>query len=145
MASPTPDNPARSTTTTVHLKATYTSPSTATPQILSSTPLPFPATTATTISSSSSETSELDVATKTTYLRSLRSATIALQERINGELTARMEEDVRAAAAEAQARKDGEVSGGEKRKNNGKGSGDVDEVAEEENYGEEVAEDDDEV
>ena len=61
------------------------------------------------------------------YLAALRKDTAALQERINTELTQRMEEDK--AQAEANA-----APGGNKRK--------VDDVAEEENYGEEVVEDD---
>ena len=61
------------------------------------------------------------------YLAALRKETAALQERINTELTQRMEEDK--AQAEANA-----TPGGNGRK--------VDDVAEEENYGEEVVEED---
>ncbi|KAI2622256.1 hypothetical protein GGS21DRAFT_370491 [Xylaria nigripes] len=100
----------------VYLKATYISPSTVQqPQVLSSMPLELPI-----------KPSNVD--SKTTYLRSLRAATVALQERINAELTARMEED-----------KNGRKQPGIV----GKARGDVvDEAAEEENYGE-VQEDED--
>lgn len=60
---------------------------------------------------------------KTTYLSTLRKATVDLQERINKELTERMEED-----------KAKDVSG--------KGKADIDDKKEEENYGEEVVEED---
>ncbi|KAI1823921.1 hypothetical protein F4861DRAFT_508249 [Xylaria intraflava] len=87
---------------TVHLKATYKSP-TEPPKHLTSAPLPLPPNPPTPES-------------KTAYLRALRAATTALQERINAELTARMEADNRSQA----------------------GTGGVNEAAEEENYGEEV-------
>lgn len=61
------------------------------------------------------------------YLAALRQEAAALQERINTELTQRMEEDKAQAEADA-------APGGNKRK--------VDDVAEEENYGEEVVEED---
>ncbi|KAI1434023.1 hypothetical protein GGR50DRAFT_665083 [Xylaria sp. CBS 124048] len=100
---------------TVHLKATYTSPNTShQPQILASTPLTLPLSIS---ASNPTSTPSRDVSkSKTTYLNSLRTATVALQERINAELTARMEED-------------------------NAGARGVDEVAEEENYGEEAQED----
>lgn len=64
------------------------------------------------------------VSDKTTYLAALRKATVTMQEQINKELTARMEEDkVREGAA-----------------NSSKGT--VDEAKEEDNYGEEVPEED---
>jgi len=64
---------------------------------------------------------------RTAYLASLRKATASMQETINKELTSRMEEDkVREAA----------VSGASKAKV-------VDEAKEEDNYGEEVAEEED--
>jgi len=64
---------------------------------------------------------------RTAYLGSLRQATAELQDRINTDLTARMEEDkVREAEGKA---------GG------AKVNGAVDEAKEEDNYGEEVEED----
>jgi hypothetical protein len=59
---------------------------------------------------------------KTTYLSALRKATIDLQERVNKDLTARMEED--------------------KVREGGATKGKVDEAKEEDNYGEEVVEED---
>ncbi|TGJ82950.1 hypothetical protein E0Z10_g5791 [Xylaria hypoxylon] len=108
-------SPSTSSTTIVHLKATYTSPSTPTPQILSSTVLPLPST-------------PQSVESKTAYLRALRTATTALQDRINAYLTARMEQDARDVA---------------RRATQGGGGAVVDEADEEENYGEEVPENDD--
>ncbi|KAI1734555.1 hypothetical protein F4680DRAFT_453829 [Xylaria scruposa] len=101
---------------TVHLKATYTSPAHPEGQLVSSIPISLPTT---------SDDSPSSLAEKTTYLSSLRAATIAAQETVNAALTARMEEDKDKAA-------------GEKTKETAA----VDEVAEEENYGEEVPEDD---
>ena len=60
---------------------------------------------------------------KTAYLAALRAAAVTMQERINTELTARMEEDKALEASILQ----------------GKG---IDEAKEEDNYGEEVAEED---
>lgn len=68
-----------------------------------------------------------NVIERVTYLSALRKETAALQDRINTELTQRMEDDKAQAATDA-------ASGGNKRK--------VDEVAEEENYGEEIVEED---
>ncbi|KAI1348131.1 hypothetical protein F5Y01DRAFT_226819 [Xylaria sp. FL0043] len=109
--------------TTVHLKATYTSPEVPNPQTISSTPLTLPTTQA--------------VEDKTAFLRALRAATTDLQDRINADLTARMEQD----AANAS-------SGSVKTAQGGAGAGAaaaVNEAAEEENYGEEVVEEDEEV
>lgn len=61
------------------------------------------------------------------YIAALRKETAALQERINTELTQRMEEDKSKSDTDA-------APGSNKRK--------VDDVAEEENYGEEVVEED---
>ncbi|TRX91086.1 hypothetical protein FHL15_008068 [Xylaria flabelliformis] len=108
---------ASQTPKTVHLKATYTSPTQPEGQSISSIPLSLP-------TSQSSQS----LADKTTYLASLRAATIATQETVNAALTARMEEDIARNALDKAA------AGGEKKK--------VDEVAEEENYGEEDPEDD---
>ena len=63
---------------------------------------------------------------KTQYLGSLRDAISSVQDEINKELTARMEEDKKREAASGNA---GTAKG-------------VNEVAEEENYGEEVVEED---
>ncbi|KAI0466071.1 hypothetical protein F4859DRAFT_336645 [Xylaria cf. heliscus] len=109
-------------TKTVYLKATYTSPTHPEPQLISSTAL--------------SQPKEMTVTSKTSYLSSLRAATIALQETINVTLTARMEED----AARAQAQGTSTDQGAEAAGRNNK---DADEAAEEENYGEEIPEDDD--
>ncbi len=68
-----------------------------------------------------------NVEKRVAYLSVLRQETAKLQDRINAELTQRMEED------KLQAEKDA-APGANKRK--------VDDVAEEENYGEEVVEDD---
>jgi hypothetical protein len=57
---------------------------------------------------------------KTIYLSALRTATVEMQERLNKELTARMEED--------------------KAREGGATRGKVDEAKEEDNYGEEVVE-----
>ncbi|KAI2625393.1 hypothetical protein GGS26DRAFT_593083 [Hypomontagnella submonticulosa] len=118
------------TDATASLKATYTnshsqptdsSPSSTTPFTLS-TPLSLP--------------SSDSAAHKTTYLASLREAVTTLQERVNSELTVRMEAEARETAA-ASASTNGK--GGK-----GTGAGGVDEAAEEENYGEEVVEGDEE-
>lgn len=61
---------------------------------------------------------------RTTYLAALRAATVTLQEDINRELTARMEEDKALDITSASAKKG------------------VDESREEDNYGEEVVEED---
>ncbi|KAI0891329.1 hypothetical protein F4806DRAFT_309991 [Annulohypoxylon nitens] len=63
---------------------------------------------------------------KASYLETLREAVLKLQERVNSELTQRMEEEAREIAATSTT---------------SKGAGVLDEVAEEENYGEEVVED----
>ncbi len=68
-------------------------------------------------------------ADRTNYLSALRKATAKMQESINKELTARMEED------NSKARENG-VANGAKSKG-------VDEAKEEDNYGEEVVEDED--
>lgn len=62
---------------------------------------------------------------KTAYLGKLREATAKMQEHINAELTARMEEDKSREAADA---------------NGSKKKGVVDEAREEDNYGEELVE-----
>ncbi|RYP26983.1 hypothetical protein DL767_007846 [Monosporascus sp. MG133] len=131
------------------LRATYASPHNA--PLSLATPLDLPATTTSFSSSTSPSPAE-----KAAYLRDLRAATAALQVRINGELTARMEED-KAREASAAAGGGGvaaAVAGTDKGKGGKAGSGggsgggaekaaeDVDEDAEEENYGEEAVEDD---
>jgi hypothetical protein len=68
------------------------------------------------------------VSDRTAYLSALRKAVIDMQERVNKELTSRMEED--------KVRETGAANGIEK---NG---GVVDEAKEEDNYGEEVVEED---
>ncbi|KAI1123060.1 hypothetical protein F5Y10DRAFT_61046 [Nemania abortiva] len=123
-------------TTTVHLTATYTSPRTHIPQTLSSTPLALPTTLASTSTSEALES-------KTSYLRDLRAATVALQDRINAELTARMEEDAREAQS-AEGPQSGSGMAGKVLQGSTAAAG-VDEVAEEEHYGEEAGEEDDEV
>ncbi|KAI3317577.1 hypothetical protein HD806DRAFT_363852 [Xylariaceae sp. AK1471] len=116
-----------SANTTAYLKATYSSPTTAhEPLTLSSTPLDFPV------------PASLTVDDKTAYLRSLRTATIALQERINAELTTRMEEDNKNALEQSKNTQGG-VDGVTKKTKTQTGAV-VDEAAEEENYGEEVQE-----
>ncbi|KAI8944000.1 hypothetical protein F4801DRAFT_287775 [Xylaria longipes] len=109
-------------TKTVYLKAAYASSTQPEPQLFSSAPLPLlPA------------SKEIIVSEKTSYLSSLRAATIVLQESVNAALTARMEED--AACAQVASADKGREAAGERSKG-------ADEVAEEENYGEEVPEDD---
>lgn len=66
-----------------------------------------------------------DVSQRVAYLAALRKETASLQERINAELTQRMEDDKAAA---------GDANGNKKQK--------TDDLAEEENYGEEVVEED---
>ena len=66
---------------------------------------------------------------KTSYLSALRKATSEMQETINKELTQRMEEDKAREAATANG--------------NGTKAKGVDEAKEEDNYGEEVAEEED--
>jgi hypothetical protein len=113
--------------TTAYLKATYTSPNTARePLTLSLTPLDVPV------------PASLTVDNKTTYLRSLRTATIALQERINSELTTRMEEDNKNARQQSGNTLGGVDGATKKTKTQTRAS--LDEVAEEENYGEEMQE-----
>ncbi|KAI8625089.1 hypothetical protein F5Y19DRAFT_276876 [Xylariaceae sp. FL1651] len=122
------------TSTTVHLRATYTSPSTShEPLTLSSTPLALPA------------PASLSVETKSAYLRLLRTAAAALQDRINGELTARMEEDNKKARESAPGAGDAGGGGVVGAKRNTRGANEVDEAAEEENYGEELQEEEEEV
>ncbi|KAI0020374.1 hypothetical protein F4780DRAFT_779498 [Xylariomycetidae sp. FL0641] len=112
--------------TTPQLTATYFSPTNA-PLALASAPLPAcPAAAA-----------DPSVEEKTAYLGALRRAVAALQERVNAELTARMEEDNRRAAAAAGAG----AKGDDGKDKNQVG---VDEAAEEENYGEEVQEEEEE-
>ncbi|CAJ2510665.1 Uu.00g062900.m01.CDS01 [Anthostomella pinea] len=104
-------SPSTSAPQPAHLKATYTSPTNAPLEV--STPLAtFP-------------TDPASVDQKTAYLGALRKATTALQECINIELTARMEEDNARDADSTATGKTGKTT-------------DVDDVAEEDNYGEEV-------
>jgi len=67
------------------------------------------------------------VANKTAYLRELHQAVLSVQDRVNRELTARMEED------NAKTAQEGE----------NKGKKGVDDAKEEENYGEEMQEEED--
>ena len=69
-----------------------------------------------------------NVSQRITYLAALRKETAALQERINTELTQRMDDDKAAAGSGADA------IASKKQK--------TDDLAEEENYGEEVVEED---
>ncbi|KAK5635889.1 hypothetical protein RRF57_011601 [Xylaria bambusicola] len=115
--------------TTVHLVATYTSPRVPGPQTLSSTPLSLPL-------QRDPSTTPLSVSDRTAFLSSLRSATIALQDRINTDLTARMEED---AAITTQDSGSAAKTAAAQR-----GGAESDEIAEEENYGEEQPPEDDE-
>ncbi|KAI0381659.1 hypothetical protein F5Y04DRAFT_65422 [Hypomontagnella monticulosa] len=113
---------------TAALKATYTNSNSqsADSSTLSST-TPFTVSTPLSLPSSDSP------AHKTAYLTSLRDAVTALQERVNSELTARMEAEARETAATSP------TTNGK----SGKGAtAGVDEAAEEENYGEEVVEED---
>ncbi|PVH83847.1 Gon7-domain-containing protein [Cadophora sp. DSE1049] len=114
MASPAP-TPTTTNSTSPALTATYTSPTNV--PFTHSTPLP-----------SLSSTSSTGTAQKTQYLSTLRQATSQMQEVINKELTARMEEDNARAAEGANGK--GKVKG-------------VDENKEEENYGEEVVDEED--
>lgn len=95
------------------LSATYSSPSNASFTHMQKIPTP-----------PSDKTTD-----RTAYLSALRKATSSMQEQINKELTARMEED-KAKDAEG-------VNGASKAKAKG-----VDESKEEDNYGEEVVEED---
>jgi hypothetical protein len=70
-----------------------------------------------------------NVSDRTAYLGALRKAVIDMQERINKDLTSRMEED--------KVRETGAANG------NKKNGGVVDEAKEEDNYGEEVVEEED--
>ncbi|KAI1424979.1 hypothetical protein F5Y12DRAFT_714641 [Xylaria sp. FL1777] len=121
-------------TTTVHLKAIYTSPSNPNPQTLSSTPLSL----ALSLCHSCSQptTTQSSVETKTAFLRTLRAATTALQDTINADLTARMEQD----ATNSQ-----HTGSGSTRTTQEGASAAINEVAEEENYGEEAPEEEDQV
>ncbi|KAI1104834.1 hypothetical protein F4804DRAFT_173657 [Jackrogersella minutella] len=74
------------------------------------------------------------VAHKTAYLNTLCETVSLLQERVNSELTARMDEEAREVAAMST------TSTGTKG-NKSVGISGIDETAEEENYGEEVVED----
>ncbi|KAI1496510.1 hypothetical protein F5X99DRAFT_65938 [Biscogniauxia marginata] len=127
-----------------YLEATYTSPSSGPLHL--STKLHFPSSSVVSDNRESSSLS-LPVKEKTAYLRSLRQATGALQERVNAELTAQMDEDNRRAqgdhplSVDGSAEENGDKGRGKKTKNN---QGRVDEAAEEENYGEEVQGGDDE-
>ncbi|KAI1164511.1 hypothetical protein F5B18DRAFT_650586 [Nemania serpens] len=122
-----PGGPTTGTTTTVHLQATYTSPRSRDSQLLCSVPLDFP----TAVNQS--------LEAKTSYLGALRAAAVALQDRINAELTARMEEDAREANGETA----GKTTTGKTIQASAAAAAAVDEVAEEENYGEEAGEEDD--
>jgi len=105
-----------SKSTSIIMSVTYTSP--ANESFVLDQPLPL-------ISSAS-------VADRTSYLSALGGAVIAMQERVNKELTARMEQDNAATAA-------AEATHGSQRKSTPA----VNDAKEEENYGEEVQEDDD--
>lgn len=105
MASPS------STSQTLSLSATYSSPNNA----------PFTLNHA--LQAPPSGITSPTVSDKTKYLVDLRQATAAMQEQINKQLTQRMEEDK---AAEAMK--------------NGKAANGVDDAKEEENYGEEAQE-----
>lgn len=121
------------------LKATYSSPTNPPFTVdLSIAPLP-----------SSAETDAPSTATadRTRYLTDLGKSVVKMQDMLDAELTARMEEDK---AREAAAAESGEVAGknqetptGRATKSNSKSTARVDEEKEEENYGEEVPEEDD--
>ncbi|KAI1247963.1 hypothetical protein MGN70_010211 [Eutypa lata] len=148
---PTEKQPPAPPAPAAEIKATYNTP------YLNSAPLTFTAPLSHPIPSGS-------VPDKTAYLTSLRGAVVDLQERINAELTARMEEDK---AREASAANDtgaarGDVIGSDVKAKKGSGKGGavkkgnnkkeiaaaaaaavVDENAEKKNYGEEVVDDED--
>ncbi|KAI1112951.1 hypothetical protein F5Y14DRAFT_452504 [Nemania sp. NC0429] len=125
---PPPPSPPATEAATVHLQATYTSPRWRDPQLLYTAPLVIPA-----------DLSQ-SLEAKTSYLGALRAATVALQDRINTVLTARMEEDAREAMTTDAA--SGETAGKTGGSIQQASAAAVDEVAEEENYGEEAGEED---
>lgn len=77
----------------------------------------------------------------TSYLRALRAATVSLQDRINTDLTARMEEDAREASRTDRASSEMAETSGKTMQMQASAAA-VDEVAEEEHYGEEAGEED---
>jgi hypothetical protein len=87
-------------------------------------------------------TGDGDTAGRTAFLGALVRELEGLQEDANRELTARMEEDAarEAAAGGAEGSSKAAGKGGKEGKKNGAGV--VDEIKEEENYGEEVVEED---
>ncbi|KAI8958277.1 hypothetical protein F5Y11DRAFT_44445 [Daldinia sp. FL1419] len=130
--SSTADETSPTKTQTAYLKATYTnsncSGSTSPVEVVSST-APF------SISTPLSLTDSAVTHHKISYLRTLREAVSSLQDRVNNELTARMEKEIHETATAA---KDGKGSG------KSATTAGVDEATEEENYGEEVVQDDEE-
>ncbi|KAI5920911.1 hypothetical protein F4810DRAFT_396446 [Camillea tinctor] len=129
-----------STTSVAYLKAIYTSPTNAPLNLTTELAFPF-----------SFSPSSVSVTDKTSYLNALRSASSSLQERLNAELTARMDEDNARNSASSNGDNSAESRGSNsnkkrKRANQNQKGGvpNVDEDAEEENYGEEVQEEEDE-
>ncbi len=108
---PAIDSPAPASATALHLTANYQSPTNE--PFSHEEKLPAPETQST--------------SDRVTYLAALRKATVNLQERINKELTQRMEEDKVRESTNAGNKKTNRV---------------VDEGKEEQNYGEEVVEED---
>ncbi|KAI1406795.1 hypothetical protein F5Y13DRAFT_9453 [Hypoxylon sp. FL1857] len=117
---------------TVHVRATYENSKFAGNSPSQSPAAPFTILTPLALPDSESATY------KTAYLSSLREAVSTLQERVNSELTARMEEEAREVAAMSTSSTTNREAG------KGVVVGGVDEAAEEENYGEEVVEDEEE-
>lgn len=140
-------SPADPTTTTINstitkptmnVRAIYTNSKNTDDSDSSSSSSSFSSTTPFNISTPLSLPNSDSATHKTAYLSNLREVVSALQERINGELTARMEEEAREVAVTSTiSTTNGKV---------GKSvvAGGVDEAAEEENYGEEVVGDDEE-
>ncbi|KAI1798660.1 hypothetical protein F4811DRAFT_547678 [Daldinia bambusicola] len=115
---------------TAYLQATYTN--TKSPDSSISSIEAISSTTTFALSTPLSLPESDTTADKIIYLRTLRNAVSSLQDRINGELTVRMEKE----ALEATATGNGK--GSEK----GIAAAGVDEAAEEENYGEDVVQED---
>ncbi|KAI2602500.1 hypothetical protein GGR54DRAFT_644990 [Hypoxylon sp. NC1633] len=120
-----------SATTIAHVKATYTNSNAS--KIASTAPFTFSAPLPLPHPSAFNPGSDTDFAIrKATYLSGLREAASALQDRMNSELTARMGEEAHEAAA-SNPSSSGTADGNVK-----KGNANAGEVAEEENYGEEM-------
>ncbi|OTA90068.1 hypothetical protein M434DRAFT_33893 [Hypoxylon sp. CO27-5] len=143
--SPADPNPITTTTTTtinssttkgstINVRAIYTNSNHAD----NPSPSPPSSTTSFNISTPLSLPNSDSTAYKTAYLSNLREVVSALQESVNSELTARMEEEAREVAATSTT----SITNGKVEKS--VVAAGVDEAAEEENYGEEVVGDDEE-